>query len=104
MDLWPPEAARTRHMGPIKGSGESLELTFTKHDVVLGVSVHILLVQAGREELNVAPATVNVLLVLHSELDDQWLALVAEITKTGGKGVEAGVLAGLEAYMGKHNE
>lgn len=66
--------------------------------------MHILLVQAGWEEFDVTPTTINVLLVLHSELNDQWLALVAEVIKAGGKGVEAGVLAGLEAYMDKHSE
>lgn len=66
--------------------------------------MHILLVQPRWEELDVAPATVDALLVLHCELDDQWLALVAEVIKAGGEGVETGVLAGLEAYMGKHNE
>lgn len=45
--------------------------------------MHILLVQAGWEKLDVAPTTVDALLVLHRELDDQWLTLVAEVIKAG---------------------
>lgn len=53
----------------------------TKHDIVGGVSVHVLLVQVRREEFDVAAAAVDLLLVLDGELDDQGLALVAEVIK-----------------------
>lgn len=54
----------------------------TKHEVVSGVSVHVLLVQVRREEFDVATAAVNFLLVLHGELDDERFALVVEVSKT----------------------
>ena len=44
-----------------------------EHDVVRGVSVHIGLVQGAVKHLHVAAAAVNVLLVLDSELHNQWL-------------------------------
>lgn len=54
----------------------------TKHDIVGGVSVHVLLVQARREEFDVAATAVNFLLVLNGELDDERFALVAEVVET----------------------
>lgn len=54
----------------------------TKHDVVGGVSVHVLLVQVRREEFDVAATTVDFLLVFNSELDDERFALVAEVIET----------------------
>lgn len=44
--------------------------TLTKHDVVDGVSVHLLLVEARGEQFDVSSTTVDVLLVFHRELDD----------------------------------
>lgn len=44
--------------------------------------MHVLLVQVRGEELDVAAATVDFLLVLHGELDDERLPLVAEVVKT----------------------
>lgn len=70
----------------------------TKHDVVGGVPMHAFLVQARREEFDVSSTTVNVLLVFHSKLDDERLALVADVIKTGRQRVEAGVLAGLKTW------
>lgn len=55
----------------------------TKHDVVDGVSMHVLLVEARGEQFNIASTTVNALLVLHSELNDQRPARVAEVIKAG---------------------
>lgn len=60
--------------------------------------MHFALVQVGGEDLDVASSTVNLLLVLDGELDDQCLPLVAEGRKAGRQGVEAGVLAGLETW------
>lgn len=45
--------------------------------------MHVLLVEVRGKQLNVASTTVDALLVFHSELDDQRLALVAEVIKTG---------------------
>lgn len=58
--------------------------------------MHVLLVEARGEQLNVASATVNALLMFHGELDDERLALVADVIKTGRQGVEAGILARLK--------
>lgn len=44
--------------------------TLTKHDVVDGVPMHVFLVEVRGEQFNVAPATVNALLMFHTELDD----------------------------------
>lgn len=45
--------------------------------------MHVLLTQAGREEFDITPTTVNVLLVLHCELHHHRLAPVAERLKAG---------------------
>lgn len=58
--------------------------------------MHVLLVEAGREELDIATTTVNVLLMLHCELHHQCLVPVAERLKAGGDGVEPGILACLD--------
>lgn len=67
----------------------------TEHDVVLGVSVHVSLVKGRGEHLDITAATVNFLLMFHSELDHQSLSLVAEGFEAGRCGIETGVLAGL---------
>jgi hypothetical protein len=48
-----------------------------EHEVVLGLSVEIGLVLLG-SQLEVSTTAVNVLLVLHAELDNEILALVGE--------------------------
>lgn len=75
---------------------ETASPVLTKHDVVDRVSVHVLLVDVGGEQLNVAAAAVDALLVLHGELDDKRLVLVVEVIEAGRHGVEAGVLARLQ--------
>ena len=45
----------------------------TEHDVVGRVAVHVRLVELAVKELDVAAATVNILLMLHRELDHQGL-------------------------------
>lgn len=70
----------------------------TKHDVVHRVSVHVLLVHVGGEQLNVAAAAVDALLVLYGKLDDERLVLVVEVIEAGRHGVEAGILACLQTY------
>jgi hypothetical protein len=61
--------------------------------------VHVLLVERAVKDLGVAAAAVDVLLVLHCELDDQWLVLVRELLEVLRQGVELGVLAGLDALV-----
>lgn len=58
--------------------------------------MHSLLVELRREEFDVSTATVNALLMLHTELDDEWLAQVAEVIKTCRHGIETGILARLQ--------
>ena len=58
--------------------------------------MHCSLFQIGREDLHVATAAVDLLLVLHSELNDQRLALIAKGLKTDRGGIETSILAGLE--------
>lgn len=60
--------------------------------------MHILLVQAGRKKLDVATATIDVLLVFDSELHHQRLVPVAEGLEAGGEGVETCILAGLDPW------
>lgn len=68
----------------------------TKHDVVFRVSVHVLLVQTTRKQLHVTAPTVDILLMLHRELDHQCLALVAEGFESSGQRVKSGILARLQ--------
>lgn len=68
----------------------------SEHDVVGRVSVQVLLVEVGRVELDVATAAVDLLLVLHCELNDQRLALVRERLEFGRDAVEARVLRRLD--------
>lgn len=62
--------------------------------------MHVLLAQASWEELDVAPAAVDVLLVLHRELHHQRLVAVAEGLEARREGVETGVLARLDPCQG----
>lgn len=75
-----------------------LKLIFflTKHNVVWGIAMHFSLFQVSGEDLHVATATVDLLLMLDCKLNDQRLPLVAEGIKTGGDGVETGILACLQ--------
>ena len=59
--------------------------------------MHVLGVQAAVEQLGVAAAAVNVLLVLDGELDNDRLVAVGEGLELGGRGVKLGVLARLDA-------
>lgn len=59
--------------------------------------MQLFLFEAGGEQLDVAPSTVDALLVFDGELDDQSLALVVEVIKAGRRGVEASILAGLKS-------
>ena len=45
--------------------------------------MHIFLVEVRWEQFDVSTTTVNALFMFHSELNDQRLALVAEVIKTG---------------------
>ena len=71
-----------------------------EHDLVLGVAVHVLLVEVAVEHLDVAAAAVDVLLVLHRELDDERLAVRRRLLgELGGERVELGVLRRLDALV-----
>ena len=57
--------------------------------------MHVCGIEGAVEELGIATAAVDVLLVLDGELQDQGLVLVGEGLELGGRGVELGVLASL---------
>lgn len=58
--------------------------------------MHGLLLEVRGKHFDVAAAAVDALLVLDGELDDEGLALVAEVVEAGRQRVEAGVLACLQ--------
>lgn len=60
----------------------------SKHNLVRGLSVHVLLVKLAVKDLQVTTSAVDVLLMLDCELDDEVLAFVAEGLELAGKGVE----------------
>lgn len=66
----------------------------TKHDVILGVSMHVVLVNIRWEDLDIAASTVDLLLMLDGELDDKRLSLIAKGLKAGWDGIKACILAG----------
>jgi hypothetical protein len=65
---------------------------WAEHDFVWRFAVHVLLVQFAVENLEVATSAVNVLFVLHRELDDKRLVFVGEGSEFVGESVEAGIL------------
>ena len=69
----------------------------TKHDEVGRLSVHVLGIETAVEQLGVATSAVDVLLVLDGELDNDRLVAVRKWLEFGRRGVELGVLAGLDA-------
>lgn len=70
--------------------------SITKHNVVLRVSMHISLIQVGWENLDVATATVDLLLMFDSKLNYQGLALIAEWFKTSRRSIKTSILACLK--------
>lgn len=58
--------------------------------------MHIILLQAAVKQFHVATTTVNVLFMLHSELKDKRLVLVAEGLELSRKTIESGILGGLK--------
>merc|ERR1719206_1243817 len=68
----------------------------SEHDIVRGVSVHVSLIKLTVEQLDVSTTTVNVLLVLNSELDDEGFVHIREGLELGREGVKLGILAGLD--------
>lgn len=68
----------------------------TKHDVILGVSMHVSLVEIRWKDFNISTSAVDLLLVFYGELDHQGFALIAEGLEAGRGGIETGILAGLQ--------
>lgn len=60
--------------------------------------MHVALVKVNRENLHIATTTVNLLLMLHGELDDQALSFIVKGRKLCRHGIEAGILAGLDTW------
>lgn len=56
--------------------------------------MHLLRLEVTIKQFNITPAAVNVLLVLHAELDHEGLLFVGKLGELGRKGVEMGVLGG----------
>lgn len=82
-----------------RGSENRLVTRQRDHALVFGVAVKILLIQARREELEIATATVKVLFVLHSELEDERLVLVGKLFgHLLGDGVKPVILRCAESY------
>lgn len=81
-----------------KGLRTTAPRELTKHDVILGFWVHILLVQCGRKEFHIPTATIDALLMFYWKLNHQGLILIAEWLKSGGKGIELGIFCGLETW------
>lgn len=73
----------------------------TKHDVVLRISMHISLIKGRREDLDIATTAIDLLLVLHRELDYERLALITDRIEPGRECIKAGILAGLKAWKCK---
>ena len=71
----------------------------TKHDVVRRISMHIGLVQRAVEQLDVSTVAIDVLLVLHGELNHHRLVHIGEWFELGGHSVELGILAGLHTLV-----
>ena len=74
----------------------------TKHNIVRRISMHVLLVHATIKQLDISTSAVDVLLVLHRELDDQRLVLVGDRGVLGRNGVELSILRGLETLVLLH--
>ena len=73
----------------------------TKHNIVLRFSIQVLLIHICREDLNVAPSTVHLLLVFHCVLNDQRLPFVAKRFETCRDGIESAILRGLQTFKQK---
>lgn len=73
----------------------------TKHNIVLGFSIQVLLIHVCREDLNVAPSTVHLLLVFHCVLNDQSLPFIAKWFESCRDGIESAILSGLQTFKQK---
>jgi hypothetical protein len=66
-------------------------VTWTEHDVVLGLSIVVTLVNVAGVQLDVATTAIDVLLVLDTVLHDEVLALVRELGELGADLIESSV-------------
>lgn len=58
--------------------------------------MHVLLIETAVKDFKVATAAIDVLFMLHGELDDERLVFVAKRSEFVGKSIEASVLRCLE--------
>ncbi len=70
---------------------------WAEHDQVGSLSVHVLRVKGTVKQLDVSTPTVNILLMLHRELENERLLLIRELWELGGNGVEVGILRSLDS-------
>ncbi len=55
----------------------------SKHDKIRSIPMHVSRLEVAVEQLDVPSATVNVLLMLHAELEHKCLLLVCELWECG---------------------
>ena len=76
----------------------SVRSKLTKHNIVLGLPIQVLLIHVCREQLNVAPSAVHLLLMFHCVLNDQSLPLIAKWFEPCRDGIESAILRGLQTF------
>ena len=76
--------------------------TITEHDEVGRVAMHVCLGKTAVKQFDIATATVNVLLVLDSKLQDERLVFIAEFSELGGEAIEPGIFRSLNTCSKQH--
>lgn len=74
------------------GRFTSITKTLTKHDEVWGLSMHVFLVKWTVKYFQISTTTVNILLMLNRELDNERSVLVAKWFKLGWQAIETCIL------------
>lgn len=69
-----------------------------EHDKIRSIPVHVSRLKVAVEEFDIPSPTVNVLLVLHTELQHERLLLVRELGECRRQRVKVGVLSCFQTY------
>jgi hypothetical protein len=69
----------------------------SEHEEVWSVAVHLFGLKGAVKQLHVAPTAVNILLVLHTELNHQRLLLIRKLVELCRQRVEVSVLGRLDS-------